>query len=118
MKSTATTSSRTWGDPAGALTIRWAVSTDAAALSRLAGLDSAPLPARAPMLLAEVGGNVRAALPLEGGPAIADPFQPTAELVAILEKRARQLAPSLSLRRAARRRRVLPGWRAVRSARA
>lgn len=111
MKPTATTSSRAPRNPAGTLTIRMAVSADAAALSRLAGLDSAPPPERVPMLLAEVGGDLRAALPLDGGPAIADPFQRTAELVAILAKRARQLAPPPPLRRPARRWRPLPAWR-------
>jgi hypothetical protein len=76
-----------------ALTIRIAVSADAAALDRLAQLDSVPRRVPVPMLLAEVGGELRAAVPLDGGPAIADPFRPTAELVAILAGRARQLAP-------------------------
>jgi hypothetical protein len=93
------------------LTIRLAVSDDAAALSRLAQLDSAPSPGPEPMLVAEVGGELRAALPLDGGPAIADPFQPTAELVAILAERARQLAPPPPRRRAARR------WRPLRAPR-
>lgn len=86
---------------AEALTIRMAVRVDEAALRRLALLDSAPPPRPVPMLLAEVGGELRAALPLDGGPAIADPFRRTAELVAILAERARQLAPPP--RRAARR---------------
>jgi hypothetical protein len=82
------------------LTIRIAVSADAAALGRLAQLDSVPPPAPVPLLVAEVGGELRAALPLDGGPAIADPFWPTAELVALLAERRRQLAPRT--RRAAR----------------
>jgi len=64
---------------------------DAAALSRLAQLDSAPSPEPVGVLVAEVGGELRAALPLDGGRAIADPFQRTAELVAMLRDRARQL---------------------------
>jgi hypothetical protein len=79
--------------PSEALTIRMAVPADAAELDRLAQLDSAPSRAPVPTLLAEVGGELRAALPLDGGPALADPFCPTAELVAILAERARQLAP-------------------------
>jgi hypothetical protein len=90
--------------PAEPVTIRMAVSADAEALGRLAQLDSAPPPRPVPMLVAEVGGELRAALPLHGGRAIADPFRPTAELVAILEERTRQLAPPP--RRAARRRRL------------
>jgi hypothetical protein len=88
-------------NPAETVTIRMAVSADAEALGRLAQLDSAPPPGSVPMLVAEVAGELRAALPLDGGPAIADPFRRTAELVAILAERMRQLAPPP--RRAARR---------------
>jgi hypothetical protein len=109
MKSTATTPSRTSRNPAETLTVRMAVSADAQALRRLAQLDSAPPPAAVPMLVAEVGGELCAALPLDGGPAIADPFRRTAELVAILAERTRQLAPPP--RRAARR------WRLPRAPR-
>jgi hypothetical protein len=63
---------------------------DARALARLAGLDSAPVP-RAPLLLAEVAGELRAAESLVDGAIIADPFQRTASLVALLTMRARQL---------------------------
>jgi hypothetical protein len=104
MKRVATIPSRSSGNPAETLTIRMAVSADAEALGRLAQLDSAPSPAPVPMLVAEVGGELRAALPLHGGPAIADPFRPTVELVAILAERTRQLAPPP--RRPARRRRL------------
>jgi hypothetical protein len=93
MKPTATIPSRTSRNPAETLTIRMAVSADAEALGRLAQLDSAPPPAPVPMLVAEVVGELRAALPLDGGPAIADPFRRTAQLVAILKERRRQLAP-------------------------
>ena len=101
MKPTATIPSRSSQNPAETLTIRLAVSADAEALGRLADLDSTPRPAPVPLLVAEVGGELRAALPLDGGPAIADPFRRTAELVAILAERRRQLAPPP--RRAARR---------------
>ena len=115
MKPAPTTHFRT---SAETVTIRMAVPTDAPALSQLAQLDSAPPPAPVPMLIAEVGGGgLRAALPVDGGPAIADPFRPTAELVTILAERARQLAPP-SARRTARRWSLLraarpaPAWRA------
>jgi hypothetical protein len=105
MTHTAAIPSHTSKNHAETVTIRMAESGDAGALSRLAQLDSAPSPTPVPMLVAEVGGELRAALPLDGGPAIADPFQRTAELVAILGERARQLAPQP--RRAAWRRRPL-----------
>ena len=79
--------------PSQTLTIRMAVSADAEALRRLAQLDSAPTPAPAPMLIAEVAGELRAAVPLYGGRPIADPFHRTVELVALLTERTRQIAP-------------------------
>jgi hypothetical protein len=103
MKPTATIPSGTSGNAAETLTIRMAVSADAEALGRLAQLDSAPPPAPVPVLVAEVDGELRAALPLHAGRGIADPFRPMVELVAILAERRRQLAPP---RRTARRRRM------------
>ena len=113
MKPAATTPFRA---PAETVTIRMAVSTDAPALSRLAQLDSAP-PGPLPMLMAEVGGVLRAALPLAGGPAIADPFHRTAELVAMLTERTRQLEVP-GPHRAARRWRPLRGPRPAPASRA
>jgi len=109
MTSTGTIPFRTAPDPVETLTIRMAVPADATALRRLAELDSAPPPKAVAMLVAEMGGEMRAAVPVDGGRAIADPFEPTAELVAILEQRARQLRPVP--RRAARR------WRPLRALR-
>jgi hypothetical protein len=62
------------------------------------------------MLIAEVAGELRAAVPLYGGRPLADPFHPTAELVALLVERQRQIAaplrrPARRLRRPARVRR-------------
>jgi hypothetical protein len=66
----------------------------------VAALDSAAVP-RAPLLVAEVDGDIRAVLSLEDGTAIADPFHPTAELVELLHARARsgrtQRPPRLAL---------------------
>jgi hypothetical protein len=68
------------------LTIRVAGPGDATALQRLAELDSAkPLPGR--LLLAESDGVPLAAVALESGSAIADPFQETAEAVSLLRLR-------------------------------
>jgi hypothetical protein len=72
------------------MTIRRAGVSDLGALAVLAALDSAPAPAQ-PVLLAERDGRLVAALPFSGGSAIADPFEPTGEVVALLELRARQI---------------------------
>lgn len=64
---------------------------DEPALATLAELDGKVAPS-GPSLVAEVDGSIRAALPLDGGPAVADPFRRTGDLVALLEARARQLA--------------------------
>ena len=75
------------------VTIRHSEGHDLSALRRLAELDSAPPPVGA-HLVAEEDGALRAALPLSGGRAIADPFRRTAELVALLELRCAQLRSS------------------------
>jgi hypothetical protein len=72
------------------VTVRYAGVADAPALARLAALDSGT-PPRGPALIAEVGSRPLAALPLGSGRPIADPFEPTAELVALLQLRAAQL---------------------------
>ena len=74
------------------ITIRHAEPEDWAALRRLAGRDSAEMPERA-MLVALVGDELRAAVPVGGGEAIADPFHPTAEIVRLLTARAEQMPP-------------------------
>ncbi len=70
--------------------VRRSTPGDEAALARLAGLDSAS-PPRGPALIAEADSRVLAALPLGSGRPIADPFEPTAELVALLELRRAQI---------------------------
>jgi hypothetical protein len=75
------------------ISIRNAYPDDADALRRLATLDSAPLP-RAPVLVADVGGELQAALSLSDGSVVADPFAATADLVVLLEVQAAQLRPS------------------------
>jgi hypothetical protein len=69
------------------ITIRRADVTDAGALVRLAALDSSSPPA-GDALLAEVGDEVWAAVELDSGSAIADPFRPSGELVDLLRLRA------------------------------
>jgi hypothetical protein len=72
-----------------AITIRYATERDRTAMARLAALDEERTP-QGDALLAVVDGEPLAALPLDGGEAVADPFQPTADLVALLQVRARQ----------------------------
>jgi hypothetical protein len=89
---------------ASQIMIRPGYADDYEALVHLAALDSADrVPAR-PLLLAEVDGELRAALSLSDGTAIADPFFPTAEIVALV--RAHAAGRAMPRRR---RRRLAPG---------
>jgi hypothetical protein len=80
--------------PAGAgaaVTIRPAGPEDRPALAVLAALDSSPEPG-GDVIVAEVGGELWAAQPVDGARGIADPFRPSGELAFLLAERARQLA--------------------------
>ena len=79
--------------PVTRVTLRYAAAKDTENLAWLAELDSAEAPA-GPVLVAEVDGRLRAALPLDGGSPIADPFHKGAELIELLRVRARHLAIS------------------------
>jgi hypothetical protein len=70
--------------------IRHFAERDIDAIRRLAALDSKPVPTGG-VLVAEKAGELVAALPLDGRPALADPFRPTADVVALLQQRAGQL---------------------------
>jgi hypothetical protein len=83
------------------VTVRLARPADEADLARLAALDSATPPS-GPSLVAEADSRLLAALPLGSGRAIADPFEPTAGIVALLELRREQLARAQGGRRARR----------------
>jgi hypothetical protein len=72
------------------VTIRESCAEDRRALVRLAGRDS-KRPSEDRLLVVEVGGELIAGVPLEGGEPFADPFRRTASLVALLEFRAAQL---------------------------
>jgi hypothetical protein len=94
-------------DFATGVTIRYAFPDDAEAVRRLAVTDSSAVPP-GPLLLAEVGGELWAAVSLsDHRAAIADPFRPTAELVLMLHERARRLAGVEPPREAAGRERRL-----------
>jgi hypothetical protein len=72
-----------------AIIIRPARDSDEYRLMTLAQRDSAAVPA-GNLLVAEVGGAIRAAVAVEGGAEIADPFHPTAGLLDLLRARAEQ----------------------------
>ena len=89
--------------------IRAARGSDGPALRELAALDSSAVPAGR-VLVAETDGDLLAALDQDSGVHIADPFRPTAGVVALLQLRAdrkdsarrRGLAERLGLRLAPR----------------
>jgi hypothetical protein len=88
---------------ASSLVLRSATAADTAALERLAALDSAR-PLTGEVVLASVDGEARAALSLETGRAIADPFHRSLELVSLL----RAAAGERPARRRVRRRVARP----------
>jgi hypothetical protein len=92
--------------PAEPLTLRLSGASDCEGLARLAALEGRPVP-QGSQIVAEIAGVIVAALPLGGGPALADPFRRTLQLLPLLELRAEQFSP-------ARPRRVPALWCAVR----
>jgi hypothetical protein len=98
--------------------IRYAGPDDERALMHLAALDSATVPA-SPILVAEVDGELRAAISLADSTAIADPFHRTAHLVQALREKvaAASLAAPGPVPTAARRRRLALIWRLALDAR-
>ena len=79
------------------VTIRLSRPDDAADISTLARLDSAR-PPQGRLLVAEVAGELRAALPIDGGAAVADPFRHTLDLVSLLKFRRRQICRTKAVR--------------------
>ncbi len=91
------------------ITIRLATPDDQLLLYRLAALDSAPSLPAGRLLLAEVDGELRAALSLDDGSVIADPFHFTLHIVELLrthaaaaDERRERLRPRLRLSYAVR----------------
>lgn len=72
------------------IVIRPARASDASAIARLA-LLSARRPPEAPLLVAEVDGEVLAASPVAGGQPVTDPFAVTIDISELLALRAAQL---------------------------
>jgi hypothetical protein len=100
-------------DSGAEICLRLATSRDDAALVQLAQL-SGRVKVPGPWVIAEVDGQLCAAVPLAGGEPLGDPFRPMAELQALLSLRAKQLRgderlPRSKIRRARRRFRVTLG---------
>jgi hypothetical protein len=72
------------------VTVRFGTPADAREIGHIADLDSSS-PPQPPLLVGERGTQLVAALSLRDGDLVANPFVPTADLVAILRLRARQL---------------------------
>jgi hypothetical protein len=84
---------------------------DPEALRELAERDSRPIP-EGRVIAAEVSGRLLAAIGIDSGELIADPFSPTGELRSLLELRRAQLRRQTAPGRATRRRRLAPRARA------
>jgi hypothetical protein len=100
-----------------AITIRPAYADDQVALRRLADLDSSRAVPAHPLLVGEVDGEIRVALSVHDGSAIADPFFPTAAILGMLRghvranKWRRRVPRRLrSGRRGARAPQTAPAW--------
>lgn len=97
------------------VTLRPATADDARALARLAQLDSAQVPA-GDVLLAVVDGTPLAAMSLDTGHVVADPFARTLELVRMLHERAARITHATTIHGAVRRGRstgASPRWQAL-----
>ena len=81
---------RSPGRSGARIELRYAAPSDSPAITRIAALDSKPQPGR-PTLVAEVDGEIVAAAPAASGPAVADPFTPTQDVVELLQSHARML---------------------------
>ncbi len=75
--------------PERAVTLRQYSAEDHGPLARLAALDSSKPPPQ-PVVVAEVGGELRAALSLSDGSLVADPFHLTQGVAELLGAYARQ----------------------------
>jgi hypothetical protein len=78
------------------VTIRHAATGDMKSLERLAALDSRRVPS-GELYVAEVGGRLVAATSIDTGAVIADPFEPTASIVELLQIQARAVRPAAAL---------------------
>jgi len=87
------------------IAVRMLSGADQVEVERIAGLDSAAIPGSTNALGAEVDGRLVAALFLDDGSVIADPFERSSAAIELLRLRARQLGGAKPPRRRLR-------WRA------
>jgi hypothetical protein len=80
------------------ITLRLSDPSEEPAIERLGELSGRPIPAGR-YLVADVDGQIWAALPLSGGEPVADPFLPALEVKGLLSLRAAQLHASVALTR-------------------
>jgi len=85
---------------ADTITIRRASPADDQALGRLAGRDSQHLPSDE-FLIAEVGGELWAAVGMSTGVLVADPFRPSGEVAEFLRVRAERARDQVVITRSA-----------------
>jgi hypothetical protein len=85
----------------GTVELRPAGAEEAGIVRDLAALDDAPA-LEGQVLLALIDGRAVAALSLDDGRVVANPFVPTAEVVAVLRMRAEQLSVAPRRRRLSR----------------
>jgi len=88
--------------PAHTYVVRQATPSDEAALERIAALDG-QRPLSGPVLIGEIDGKPAAAVSIDDGRVVADPFQLTVQLVSVITMRRRALlsyaeSPSLPAR--------------------
>src|SRR4051812_26724810 len=72
------------------VTIRFATPSDTGAVIDLAALDSSRVPT-GDVLIARVGSELWAAVSLDDDHTVADPFQPSGDVVGLLRQRVRSL---------------------------
>jgi hypothetical protein len=89
------------------VTVRFDATADGRDVARIAELDSSE-PPRSPLLIGERDGHIVAALSLRDGQVVANPYLPTADVVALLTLRARQLRADRGAGERGR-----PGWIAM-----
>ena len=78
------------------VTVRWEAPDDHDAVHELEELSGAPI-LQGTLLVAEQADRIVAAIALESGRVVADPFVPTADVQALLTFRAEQVRPYLAV---------------------